>query len=194
MHQLNLLLAAVLYTAALSSAAAIPQPPISTPILPPQTTQDNNPTPQLPYGVVLNNCTIPNTIAIAFDDGPYIYTEQVLDILANASIHATFFLNGNWKGNIDELSHVVKRTFAEGHQIGSHSWSHLNLTTLPYNTILTEMTTLESAFLRILGFFPTYTRTPWLHVNELVLTALADLRYHVIGANIVTDDKELEKF
>jgi peptidoglycan/xylan/chitin deacetylase (PgdA/CDA1 family) len=51
------------------------------------------------------------------------------------------------------------------------------------------MTTLESAFLRILGFIPTYARTPWLHVNELVLTALADLRYHVIGANIVTDDK-----
>lgn len=132
MHQLNLLLAAVLYTAALSSAAAIPQPPISTPILPRQTTQDNNPTPQLPYGVVLNNCTIPNTIAIAFDDGPYIYTEQVLDILANASIHATFFLNGDWKGNIYELSHVVKRTFAEGHQIGSHSYVPRLPPILPY--------------------------------------------------------------
>lgn len=51
------------------------------------------------------------------------------------------------------------------------------------------MQTLETAFLHILGFIPTYTRTPWLHVNELVLTALADLRYHVIGASIVTDDK-----
>jgi peptidoglycan/xylan/chitin deacetylase (PgdA/CDA1 family) len=70
-----------------------------------------------------------------------------------------------------------------------HRWSHLNLTTLPYPTILTEMTTLESAFLRILGFIPTYTRTPWLHVNDLVLSAMADLRYHVIGASIVTDDK-----
>ncbi|OKO91579.1 Chitin deacetylase [Penicillium subrubescens] len=51
------------------------------------------------------------------------------------------------------------------------------------------MTTLESAFLRILGFIPTYTRTPWLHVNELMLSVMADLRYHVIGASIVTDDK-----
>ncbi|KAJ5911214.1 peptidoglycan-N-acetylglucosamine deacetylase, partial [Penicillium subrubescens] len=161
----------------------------STPILPLESTQDSKMTPQLPHGVVINNCTIPNTIAIAFDDGPYIYTEQVLDILANASIHATFFLNGDWKGNIDELSHIVQRTFAEGHQIGSHSWSHLNLTTLPYKSILTEMTTLESAFLRILGFIPTYTRTPWLHVNELMLSVMADLRYHVIGASIVTDDK-----
>jgi hypothetical protein len=51
------------------------------------------------------------------------------------------------------------------------------------------MKTLESAFLRILDFIPTYTRTPWLHVDELVLAAMADLRYHVIGASIVTDDK-----
>lgn len=116
MHPLNLLLVTFLSTAALSSAAAIPQS-----ILPIRTNQDNNTT-QLPYGVVLNHCTVPNTIAIAFDDGPYIYTEQVLDILANASIHATFFFNGDWKGNIYELAHIVKRTFAEGHQIGSHSY------------------------------------------------------------------------
>jgi peptidoglycan/xylan/chitin deacetylase (PgdA/CDA1 family) len=63
-------------------------------------------------------------MAIAFDDGPYIYTDQILDILANASIHATFFLNGDWKGNINNLSHVVQRTLAEGHQIGSHSSVH----------------------------------------------------------------------
>ncbi|KAF3393778.1 putative peptidoglycan-N-acetylglucosamine deacetylase [Penicillium rolfsii] len=188
MHQL-ILLATVLSTAALSSAGAIPQSSISTPIRLHQTIQDNNTMPQLPYGVVINNCTIPNTIAIAFDDGPYIYTEQILDILANAGIHATFFLNGDWKGNINNLSHVVKRTLAEGHQIGSHSWSHLNLTTLPYAKIISEMTTLEFAFLRILGFIPTYMRAPWLHVNKLVLDVMADLRYHVIGADIVTDDK-----
>jgi peptidoglycan/xylan/chitin deacetylase (PgdA/CDA1 family) len=51
------------------------------------------------------------------------------------------------------------------------------------------MTTLESAFHRILGFIPTYTRTPWLHVNELVLSVMTDLQYHVVGASILTDDK-----
>ncbi|CEJ54585.1 hypothetical protein PMG11_00889 [Penicillium brasilianum] len=188
MHQLNLLVTALLSTTALSSAAAILPSAASARILPTQTTHNDNST-QLPYGTVINHCTVPKTIAIAFDDGPYIYTEQVLDILANASIHATFFFNGDWKGNIYELSHIVRRTLAEGHQIGSHSWSHLNLTTIPYSTILTEMLTLESAFHHILGFTPTYTRTPWLHVNELVLSAMSELRYHVIGASIVTDDK-----
>jgi hypothetical protein len=121
MHQLNLPLAALLSTTALFSAAAILQSATSAPVLPIQTTHNDNTT-QLPYGTVINHCTVPNTIAIAFDDGPYIYTEEVLDILANASIHATFFFNGDWKGNIYELSHIMKRTLAEGHQIGSHSY------------------------------------------------------------------------
>ncbi|KAI2788475.1 putative peptidoglycan-N-acetylglucosamine deacetylase [Penicillium oxalicum] len=144
---------------------------------------------QLPYGKVIDRCIVSGTIALAFDDGPYIYTEHVLDLFAEADVHATFFLNGDWKGNIYDYSHVMNRTLAEGHQIGSHSWSHLNLTTVPYQTILSEMYHLEQAFSDILGFIPTYTRTPWLHVNDLVLSAMADLQYHVIGASIFTDDK-----
>ncbi|KAJ5477286.1 peptidoglycan-N-acetylglucosamine deacetylase [Penicillium diatomitis] len=143
--------------------------------------------PQLPYGQVIDRCTVPGTIAFAFDDGPYIYTEHVLDLLADAGMSATFFLCGDWEGNIYDFSHVVNRTLSEGHQIGSHS--HYNLTTVPYQTILKEMYALEKAFSDILGFVPTYTRTPWMHVNELVLSALADLQYHVIGASILTDDK-----
>ncbi len=112
MHQFNLLLAALLSTTALSSAAAIPKSSTPAPILPIHNTTTS---PTLSYGVALNHCTVPNTIALPFDDGPYIYKEHVLDILANTSIHATFFLNDDWKGNIYNLSHVVKRMLAEGH-------------------------------------------------------------------------------
>ena len=77
---------------------------------------------QLPYGKVIDRCIASGTIALAFDDGPYIYTEHVLDLFAEADVHATFFLNGDWKGNIYDYSHVMNRTLAEGHQIGSHSY------------------------------------------------------------------------
>lgn len=77
---------------------------------------------QLPYGKVIDRCIVSGTIALAFDDGPYIYTEHVLDLFAEADVHATFFLNGDWKGNIYDYSHVMNRTLAEGHQIGSHSY------------------------------------------------------------------------
>lgn len=52
------------------------------------------------------------------------------------------------------------------------------------------MTQLEQAFLRIVGFYPTYMRTPYLMFNDVVLQAMADLGYHVIGASIDTKDYE----
>lgn len=52
------------------------------------------------------------------------------------------------------------------------------------------MTQLEGAFSRIVGFFPTYMRTPYLLFNDVVLTAMDDLGYHVIGASIDTKDFE----
>lgn len=75
----------------------------------------------LPYGVVLNHCSIPGTVALTFDDGPYIYTAQMLDTLAQHGARATFFLNGHHHGHIDQFPDLVKRAHAEGHQLASHT-------------------------------------------------------------------------
>lgn len=70
---------------------------------------------------VIASCTKPNTVALTFDDGPFDYTDDVLDLLGNAGMKATFFLNGlNW-GSIHDYSSTVERMVAEGHQIGSHT-------------------------------------------------------------------------
>lgn len=77
----------------------------------------------VPFGTIINSCTVPGTVALTFDDGPYIYTSQVLDTLKNNNVHATFFVNGdNWSNILsvnDEA--LVHRMIAEGHQIGSHT-------------------------------------------------------------------------
>ncbi|KAJ5129288.1 Glycoside hydrolase/deacetylase beta/alpha-barrel [Penicillium bovifimosum] len=144
----------------------------------------------LPYGAVLTHCTVPGTIALTFDDGPYIYTAQILDTLAQHGARATFFLNGRNKGSIDAFSDLVLRAYEEGHQLGSHTYTHASLDTLSYQEIIHQMTTLEEAFVHILGFFPTYMRLPFLRHSPLVLTAMADLQYHVIGASVDTKDYE----
>ncbi|KAJ5164604.1 Glycoside hydrolase/deacetylase beta/alpha-barrel [Penicillium coprophilum] len=144
----------------------------------------------LPLGAIITHCTIPGTIALTFDDGPYIYTSQLLDTLAQHSVKATFFLNGHNRGSIDAAPEIVKRTLAEGHQVGSHTWNHPSLDTLPYEEIVHQMTILEEAFVRILGFWPTYMRPPFLRHTPVVLGAMADLGYHVIGASVDTKDYE----
>jgi peptidoglycan/xylan/chitin deacetylase (PgdA/CDA1 family) len=43
---------------------------------------------------VIEKCTVPGVVALTFDDGPFVYTQSVLDQLNAAGIHATFFQNG----------------------------------------------------------------------------------------------------
>ncbi|KAJ5990944.1 hypothetical protein N7522_011151 [Penicillium canescens] len=150
----------------------------------------NSAYPPSPFGVSITHCTVPGTIALTFDDGPFIYTSQMLDTLAIHGARATFFLNGQNKGNIYAFPELVQRTVSEGHQLGSHTWNHLPLDTLPYTDIVRQMTALEEAFLQILSFIPTYMRAPYLYMNAVVLQAMADLGYHVIGASIDTKDYE----
>ncbi|KAJ5693207.1 hypothetical protein N7462_002630 [Penicillium macrosclerotiorum] len=189
MHTFIFLTTVLLSTSILSSAVAIPQ------FLKAQSTPSNNSTiaaraSQLPFGAVITHCTVPGTIALTFDDGPYIYTSQMLDNLAAHNARATFFLNGVNRGHIDAFPDLVRRSFAEGHQLGSHTWGHPNLIGLDSPTITAQMMLLEDAFLRILGFFPTYMRAPFLFVDGTVLAVMAQLKYHVIGASVDTKDYE----
>lgn len=72
---------------------------------------------------VIFSCSTPGTVALTFDDGPFAYTDQALDLLANAGLKATFFLNGqNW-ANINDYASTVQRMDSEGHQIGSHTYA-----------------------------------------------------------------------
>lgn len=75
----------------------------------------------VPIGAVIDHCVIPGTIALTFDDGPFIYTAQMLDTLAFHGAVATFFLNGVNKGSIDGFPELVQRALNEGHQLGSHT-------------------------------------------------------------------------
>jgi len=67
---------------------------------------------------------ISHSCAITFDDGPGPYTSQLLDILKERHIKATFFLSGE---NIREYPEIVKRMIREGHDIGNHTLQHKQL-------------------------------------------------------------------
>ena len=66
-------------------------------------------------------------IALTFDDGPSEYTPKYLDILKEKGVKATFFNIGR---AIENLPEIHKRVVEEGHQVGSHTYSHPDLKTL----------------------------------------------------------------
>lgn len=78
-------------------------------------------------------------IAITFDDGPNAsYTPILLDGLKKRGVHATFFLIGK---NIEKKGNdvLVKRLQEEGHLIGNHTYSHVEIRKLDNETALHEL-------------------------------------------------------
>ena len=61
-------------------------------------------------------------VFLTFDDGPSSNTNQILDILNERGIKATFFVLGS---NVEKKPEVVKRMYDEGHFIANHGYSHV---------------------------------------------------------------------
>ena len=63
-------------------------------------------------------------VALTFDDGPRRgTTDRLLDGLGERGVKATFFLIGE---QIEANAALVTRMAEEGHQIGNHTWSHVD--------------------------------------------------------------------
>ncbi|KAI6778470.1 uncharacterized protein J7T54_000365 [Emericellopsis cladophorae] len=111
----------------------------------------------VPYGVEIRSCTRPNMVALTFDDGPSHLTPDLLDLLDEQGVMATFFLNGNNMGEgpitDQSLGHgsVIRRIYQSGHQIGSHTWSHTDFNTISDDQRWDELVELDAALLGIIG-------------------------------------------
>jgi len=144
-------------------------------------------------GANIYDCVNAGDIALTYDDGPDVYTDAMLDILANYSAKATFFITGinNAKGPIDTTpawNSVIRKMEAAGHQLASHTWSHANLSTLTEEKRRTEMYKLEAAMRNIVGFIPTYMRPPYSSCNAACMATMSELGYHITYFDLDTDD------
>jgi peptidoglycan/xylan/chitin deacetylase (PgdA/CDA1 family) len=102
-------------------------------------------------------------IAITFDDGPSpTLTPRLLDILKEKGVKATFFVIGQ---NVAHSPDIVARASSEGHEIGSHSWSHPVLTKLSDDKVHEELQKTSEAILSATGKKPTLLRPPYGAIN-----------------------------
>lgn len=62
-----------------------------------------------------------NSVALTFDDGPAPDTLEILDILREEKVQATFFMIGK---QVEKYPEIAKRIADENHEIGNHSYSH----------------------------------------------------------------------
>jgi cellulose synthase/poly-beta-1,6-N-acetylglucosamine synthase-like glycosyltransferase/spore germination protein YaaH/peptidoglycan/xylan/chitin deacetylase (PgdA/CDA1 family) len=131
----------------------------------------------------------PNKIAITFDDGPDPrFTPQILDILREKRVPATFFVTGLAANGAPD---VLRRTYAEGNEVGNHTYTHSHFdeasaTQLGFELKLTERLLESSLGVKTLLFRPPYgvDHQPE-SADEVALLPLAQsLGYIIVGARI----------
>lgn len=125
-------------------------------------------------------------LAVAFDDGPRIYTESgkyymeyYMDLADKYNAHFTYFLNGNenrfndTNGNPNESTvNLLKSAVAKGHELGNHTWSHANLTEKTEAGIIKEISDVDNWLSDNIGVTSSFIRLPSYKSNENVLNTI----------------------
>lgn len=103
------------------------------------------------------------SLSLTFDDGPHPEgTPALLDVLRTHQVNATFFLLGERAARWPEL---VREIISEGHQIGNHSWSHVDFWKCSKLRLLVELTRCQR-LLENIALEPVFwMRPPYGHVT-----------------------------
>jgi len=98
-------------------------------------------------------------IALTFDDGPHpVYTEKLLEGLKRRGVHATFFVTGK---NAESYPELIRKEQEEGHLIGNHTYSHLQLTRGNRETFKEELQKTNGILYEITGQKVGFVRPPY---------------------------------
>jgi peptidoglycan-N-acetylglucosamine deacetylase len=137
--------------------------------------------------------TAPKKLVLTFDDGPDpTWTPQILDILKEKHVHATFFMIGENGGAHPDL---VEREYEEGHDVGNHTFTHPNMVELSEGMGKLEINATRRLFEAITGHSMRLIRPPFMGdsdpttMDELEPVALAQsMGFVTVGLRIDPDD------
>ena len=128
-----------------------------------------------------------NEIAVSFDDGPVKnYTPEVLQLLKQENIKATFFCIGNRiAGNED----ILKQIKDDGHIIGNHSYSHhFWFDMFSSKKMLTDLQQMDHEMVRVTGLQPKLFRPPYGVTNPNLKKAIINGGYTPVGWSVRSMD------
>src|SRR5713226_3957101 len=135
-------------------------------------------------------------IAISFDDGPDSqWTPQILDVLKEKKTPGIFFVVG---GEANKRPDILKREYAEGHEIGNHTFTHPKWDEISHTQIRWELNLTQRLIESTLGVKSILFRPPYgidhqpEYAEEVAQLPLAqDMGYLIVGQRIDPDDWSL---
>ncbi|KAG0255470.1 chitin deacetylase [Mortierella polycephala] len=124
------------------------------------------------------DCPKKNVWGLTFDDGPSPKTTMdMLDLLEEKEVNATFFVTGS---KSTKAPWLLKETINRGHHLASHTWSHFGLTTLTNEQIVAEFKWTEQFIFHHTGYRIKYYRPPYGDVDNRVRAIARELGFKTV--------------
>ncbi len=104
-------------------------------------------------------------------------TEELISILAEYDVPATFFVVGTW---VDKYPESVKQLFDAGHKVQNHSNSHPYMTKLSREQMVAELNACNEKIAAVTGEKPTLFRAPYGDYNNATISATESIGMYTI--------------
>ncbi len=125
-------------------------------------------------------------VALSFDDGPDpTFTPQVLQILANAGVKATFCVIGR---DVRRFPDLLRTIAQQGHAICNHTDSHPRLNRLTPNQVEAQLAPVSQLIRDTVGVAPAFVRAPYGDLNGDTVAVAHKLGLRVLGWSVDPSD------
>lgn len=134
-----------------------------------------SPTNQILGKTVVSGPSNQRVVALTYDDGPNPpYTNEILDVLDEEQVHATFFVVGR---AVAAYPDILKREVRDGNAIGNHTWDHAHLIVMDAAHVRSSLAKTDAAIYAATGTHTKIMRPPFGSRDWLVLDQARRLGY-----------------
>jgi peptidoglycan/xylan/chitin deacetylase (PgdA/CDA1 family) len=116
-------------------------------------------------------------VALTFDDGPGKKTPEILAILQDKQVKATFFVLGE---SVERFPQYVRDEIAAGHEVGNHGFSHAKLRNARPETVEYEIGRTEALLIKLTGEKPHLFRPPGGVYDRAVIAEARKKEYTIV--------------
>ncbi len=127
-------------------------------------------------------------IALTFDDGPHgEKTEELLSVLREAHVPATFFVVGKMA---DRYPQIVREIAQDGHELANHTYSHPNMSRLSDEAVINELEQTRQVIRRLSGQEAYLFRPPGGDFSRRMVRLTSKAGYRMVLWTVLAKDVE----
>lgn len=104
-------------------------------------------------------------VALTFDDGPSCYTKEIIKILKEYDVNATFFILGN---KVETYQEVLLESIQNGNELGNHSYNHKWLSRLSTKNLINQIESTQKITKEKLNYEPEFLRPTYGSVTNRI--------------------------